>query len=224
MSRWTGTDYVELLKASCGNPASDELSETQILQYLNDEYINHLAFDYNHAELDGTFNVTLVDGTAEYTESTTTDIGRITHARDATNGQMIREITRSEYETLKGNSTSEGTVQYYFRSGLSSGNQQFTFYPTPGAAATVTFSYQKRPTEIVQSPTATSSVLAEPWDSILFDRAEVRCLRHLKIIDAAVAVKALSEIRQREREVYRKTAPRNYVRAKIRSKLGEVLK
>jgi len=224
MARWTGLDYLTLLRASCGGPSAvGEITDAQIMQYLEQEYVA-LAGTFRHPELDAIATVTTADGTAEYTLSAVTDILVIYSAKDLTHGQKVREITRSQYESLYGTAATEGTPVYLMRSGVSGTSLQLTFFPTPAGTYSIRIWYAKRPTALLHTPAAsvTSSILNEQFDETLFSRAEVRCLRHLKVLDAAAQTKTLGEIRGREYEIWRTVAPKNYPRGRVRNAMGEI--
>jgi hypothetical protein len=168
MARMTAQDIVTEVRLHLGGETTETLPENQILRWVNRAYLE-LASAYQFDELEATTAITTSSGTAEY-EASASDILRIIDVIDDTNNVKLRPWDRLRYgNATQGDASSiTGTPVYWHISGVGSeSRRQFTFYPTPDGAYTVNVVYRKTPTELVLSPSATSSVLPEPWDEVL---------------------------------------------------------
>lgn len=181
MARMTAEDIVAEVRLHLSGETTETLSNNQILRWVNRSYID-LASAYEFNELETATSITTSSGTAEYA-CTVTDMLNVTSLIDATNKIQLYPWNRWQYDrSTQGNSaTITGTPIYWFISGVagSDNNRQFTLYPTPAGTYTINIIYQKKPTELVLEPSATSSALPEPWDDVLVLLAASRGWRAL---------------------------------------------
>lgn len=201
MARMTAQDIVDEVRLHLGGETSETVSDTQILRWVNRAY-TELASSYPFNELEASTSITTSSGTAEYEASAGDILGIISVIDDTTNVRM-RPWNRVMYDnaTQGDSSNITGTPVYWFISGTgSNGYRQFTFYPTPAGTYTINVIYQQKPTELVLTPAATSSVLLEPWDEVLVLLASSMGWRALgdddrsyKIKQAATAAAKLAE-------------------------------
>ena len=171
MARMTASDMITLVRLGISE-TSETLSDTQILRLLNQSYLE-LAGSIDHRELDASTSITTSASTAEYTLSAS-DVLRITNITDTTNGIRQREISAYQYDQYTQSETPTGAPVYYFYSGSSGQYKQLTFYPTPDGTYTLAVRYQKKPAELVTTPSATSPIIHELWDDSIVHRAVSR--------------------------------------------------
>ena len=185
MARMSAQDIVTEVRLHLGGETTETLSDNQILRWVNRAYID-LSSAYEFNELEATTPITTSSGTAEYT-STVADMLNVTSLIDDTNNIQLYPWNRWQYDrsTQGSASTITGTPIYWFISGSSYDSddnvhyRQFTFYPTPAGTYTINIIYQKKPTELVLTPSATPSALPEPWDEVLVLLAVCRGWRAL---------------------------------------------
>lgn len=189
MARMTAQDIVDEVRLHLGGETTETVSDNQILRWVNRSYID-LASNYRFNELEASTSVTTVDGTAEYAIPSTgsTDILTVISVTDDTNNLTLQPWNRRQYDlAVQGDAANvTGTPVFWFISGVGDNSdtppktvQRFTFYPTPGGAYTINVVYRKKPAELVLTPSATSSVLLEPWDEALALLAVARGWRAL---------------------------------------------
>ena len=184
MARLTADDMIAMVRDSVGGETSETLSDTRILRYLNQSYLelcSRFAFD----QLSTSTTITTSSGTAEY-ELSVSGILRFTDLVDDTNNLKLYPMSENQYhEYTQGNSTS-GTPVYWYVSGVGSNDRyNITFFPTPAGTYTVNVNYVKQPDEIVTSPAATSPVIPETWDDSILHRAIARAWRMLGDLEAS---------------------------------------
>lgn len=163
MARMTASDFVAEVRLATGE-TSETLTDTQILRYINREYLRMSAM-YCFPQLEASTTITTSSGTAEY-DFTVTDINRIKNVTDSTNGVRLKEVSDYQYaQYTQSTATTTGTPFFYYLSGVATdGDWQITFFPTPAGTYTITVEYKKLPAELVLSPSATSSILHEALD------------------------------------------------------------
>lgn len=172
MARLTASDMITLVRLAISE-TSETLSDNQILRFINQSY-HEICGSMEHPELDASTTVSASSGTAEY-ELSVSDILHIKNVTDTTSGIRLREISTYLYDQYTQGGTDTGTPAYYTFTGVGSNNRmQLTFYPTPDATLTITIRYQKRPSELVTSPSATSPIINEAWDDSIIYRAVSR--------------------------------------------------
>ena len=187
MARMSAQDIVTEVRLHLGGETTETLSDNQILRWVNRSYID-LSSAYEFNELETTTAVTTVSGTAEYAVPVEgyNDMLTVLSVIDDTNNILLYPWDRWQYDrsTQGSSSTITGTPIYWFISGTGTNDdsntvRQFTFFPTPAGAYTINIIYQKKPTELVLTPAATSSVVPEPWDEVLVLLAVCRGWRAL---------------------------------------------
>jgi len=207
MARMTATDLVSEIRLHLGGETSETVSDTQILRWINRSYIE-LASAYDFHELETSTSITTSSGTAEYAAPTTgaDDVLSVLSIIDDTNNQTIYPWSRWQYDqaTQGNSSTITGVPTHWFVSGVGDNSdspaktvKQYTFYPTPAGTYTLNMIYKKIPTELVLSPSATSSILPQAWDDAMLLRAVSRGWRALG--DDDKSYKALLAARDSER-------------------------
>ena len=181
MARMTAQDMVTEVRLHLGGETDETLSDNQILRWINRAYID-CASSFKFDELEASTSITTTSGTAEYPIPSTgaTDMLTIMSMTDDTNNLTLQPWSRRQYDAaVQGNAASiTGPPVFWFKSGVGDNNDtpaktvgQFTFYPTPAGTYTINVIYRQKPTELVLTPSATSSVLLEPWDEVLILRA-----------------------------------------------------
>ena len=177
MSRMTAQDIVSEVRLHLGGETSETLSDNQILRWVNRSYID-LASAYKFDELEDSMTITTSSGTAEYAAPSTgnDEVFKVISVTDDTNDLTLQPWNRRQYDLAVQGSASTVTGQpvFWFVSGVGDNTddpaktvKQYTFYPTPAGTYTINVIYRKKPTELVLTPSATSSVLLEPWDEVL---------------------------------------------------------
>lgn len=175
MARMTASDMVDEVRLHLGGETTETISDNQILRWINRAYAD-LASAYPFTELETSTTITTSSGTAEYAcPSTGADnILEVLSMVDSTNNVLMYPWNRWQYDMATQGSTTNttGTPTFWFESGVGSNSQsytvkQYTLFPTPAGTYTVTVTYKMKPTELVLTPAATSSVLREPWDKVL---------------------------------------------------------
>jgi len=170
MSRMTASDMVDEIRLSLGGETTETISDNQILRWINRAYTD-LAAAYDFTEFEDSVDITTASGTAEYeVGSGADDILRVISMTDTTNGVTMYPWSRWQYALATQGSTSNttGAPVYWFESGVGSSSRlQYTMFPTPAGAYTVTVVYKKKPTDLVLTPSPTSAVLREPWDHVI---------------------------------------------------------
>jgi hypothetical protein len=180
MARLTAQDMVEMVRDYCGGETSETLSDTRLLRFLNQAYME-VCSRYRFDQLSTSETLTMVSGTANY-EMAATNVLYIDNVIDDTSNIPVRAISKNQYqEWTSGNiSGVTGTPVYWFLNGVGSNSRyQLTFYPTPNNTNSVIVYYTQEPTELVLSPTATSMYIPEPWDDVVIHKATQRAWRML---------------------------------------------
>ena len=221
MARMTAQDMVTEVRLHLGGETDETVTDNQILRWLNRSYVE-LASSYRFDELETSTTITTSSGTAEYTLSVA-DVLTIISVKDTTNKVQLYPASRFQYDRwTQGNESSiTGTPIYWFISGTSSGYRQVTLYPTPAGTYTLTMTYRKKPTELVLSPSATTSVLLEPWDDALILKAVGRGWRALG--DDDKSYKAILASREAEKAAIASTFTSSHVPLQFGSIVGGAL-
>jgi len=178
MARLTAQDMVEMVRDYCGGETSETLSDTRLLRFLNQAYME-VCSRYRFDQLSTSETLTMVSGTASY-EFANSDHLYIDNVIDDTSNIPIDAISKNQYQQWTSGSSVSGTPVYWFLNGVGSNNRyQLTFYPTPNNTDSVIVYYTQEPTELVLSPTATSMYIPEPWDDVVIHKAVSRAWRLL---------------------------------------------
>lgn len=184
MARLTASDMIDMVRDSLGGETTETLSDTRILRYINQSYLE-LASRYGFDQLSTSTTITTVAATTSY-ELTVSDVMHISELVDDTNDIKLEAMNERQYHKYTQGGTTSGTPSYWFIDGVGSNNRwQITLYPTPAGAYTINVYYDKVPTELVTSPAATSPVIPDIWDDSIIHRAISRGWRMLGDLEAA---------------------------------------
>jgi hypothetical protein len=230
MARMTAQDIVTEVRLHLGGETDETVSDNQILRWINRSYIE-LASTYGFEELETSTSVTTVSGTAEYAVPSTgqTDILVIHSIIDDTNNNLLRPWSRYQYDMATQGDSSNVTGQpiFWFFSGVGTNTnsytvRQITLYPTPDGAYTLNVVYRKKPAELVLTPSATSSILLEPFDDTLVLKAVSRGWRALG--DDDKSYKAVMAARESEKYALRSAGVASAVPYPITSMMANSLR
>lgn len=175
MARLTASDMVDMVRDSLGGETSETISDTRILRYINQSYLE-LCSQYGFDQLGSTTTITTSSGTATYELSVDTLLS-IDDILDTTNDVKLYPMNEAQYnEFTQGDAASQtGSPIYWYISGVGSNNRwNITFWPTPAGTYSLTVDFTKKPTELVTSPAATSPIIPEQWDDSIIYRAVAR--------------------------------------------------
>jgi hypothetical protein len=179
MARWTATDFVDISRKMCGGETTETLTDATFLSFVNRSYLD-ICTRNAVPELQDDLTITTSSGTATYevaeSAGTPLRIINIEHVVDTTNQLELYPISETQYHAYTQGSTSDtGTPIYWYISGTmgtaAPANQAMTFYPSLDGTYSVVVHYRKVPTELVLSPTATSTVISEAWDQVILHYA-----------------------------------------------------
>ena len=173
MARLTAQDMVEMVRDSLGGETSETISDTRVLRYINQSYLE-ICSQYGFDQLDTDTTVTTVSGTAEY-ELSVSDVMEINNVVDDTNNLTLYPMSEDQYHRFTQGNAQSGVPIYWYIDGVGSNNRwNMKFWPTPNGAYTINVYYKKKPTELVLTPAATSAVTPEQWDDSIIYRAVSR--------------------------------------------------
>ena len=175
---------VDMIRDNVGGETSETLSDTRILRFVNQAYLE-VSSKYGFPQLSTSTTITTTSGTAAY-ELSVANVLTIDNVVNDTDNMVIYPINERQYhEYTSGNASSiTGSPVYYFISGVGSNDRyELTFYPTPDSTDTIYVYYGQEPDELVTSPTATSPVTPEPFDDVIIHKATARALRMLGDMD-----------------------------------------
>ena len=184
MARLAADDMIDIVRDNCGAETSETLSDTRILRFINQAY-QEIVSKYHPAHSLTSTTVTTSDGTATY-ELSVGDVLTIEKVIDDTNNIPLYPISIDQYhEYVSGDASNiTGNPSFWALHGTgSSGYFKLALYPTPDDAYTIYVYYYQKPAELVTSPTATSSILPEPWDDVIIHKATSRGWRMLGDMD-----------------------------------------
>ena len=173
MARMTATDLVNFTRKRIGNPSTDEWPDASILRWVNMAQ-ERLAAEYMPETLETSVDISAVSGTATYDlETVEGTILKINCAKNVTDGGDVKPTNRQDYNhDTQGITVPTGHVYRYLESGIDATKfKQVTLQNTPASSQTIRFWYTKTPTELVLSPTATTSDLPRRFDESILDIA-----------------------------------------------------
>jgi len=170
MARMAADEMVDITRDMLGGETSETISDTRILRFLNRAYMEEVGM-FSPDQLSSSTTITTSSGTAAYELSVDTVLS-IEEVVNTTAKMKMYSISEHQYIAYtQGNSTS-GSPIYYYISGVGSNNRfELTFFPTPNATQTITVHCTLKPTELVLTPSATSTVLPEQLDEAIIYRA-----------------------------------------------------
>jgi hypothetical protein len=152
-----GSTFITNVRAEIGSPPTTVISDAEILDRINDSYIE-LTTRYRHPELNSSVTGTTVAGTATIALSTATRYWYTIGFRDETNDTSL--VRRTWPWIIAQDRDSQGPPQYYVRYG-----SNLVLHPVPDGAYSYTWYYQVRPALLT---TLTSTVFdGTDWDEIV---------------------------------------------------------
>ena len=184
MARLTAQDMVEMVRDSLGGETSETISDTRILRFINQSYLE-LCSQYGFDQIDTDTSITTAASTAEY-ELSVSDVMEITNVVDTTNTFALLTMSEDQYHDYTQGGSTTGTPYSWYIDGVGSNNRwNIKFWPTPAGIYTIKVYYKKVPAELVLSPAATSAIIPEAWDDSIIYRAVARGWMMLGDPDAA---------------------------------------
>ncbi|KKN79013.1 hypothetical protein LCGC14_0344890 [marine sediment metagenome] len=221
MARLTASDMVDMVRDCLGGETTETISDIRILRYVNQSYLQ-VASKVKFDQLSATpITITTSSGTTSY-ELSASDVSRINDLEDDTNNHKMYPMNEDQYRKFTQGSSSSGTPIYWFIDGVGANNRfNLTLWPTPAGTYTINVYYNKKPTELVTSPTATSTVIPEAWDDSIVSRATSRGWRMLG--DLGVAKEWLSFSKENDRDAMAVTHHPSYIITSPGSVIGRAL-
>ena len=221
MARLTASDMVDMVRDGLGGETTETMSDTRILRFINQSYLE-LCAEHKPPQLSTSTTITTTSGTATY-EVSVSDVLSYDDMEDDTNNLLLYRMAEWQYRRFTQGSTTSGVPVYWYIDGVGDNNRDnITFWPTPAGTYTINVYYTQAPDELVTSPTATSSILREPWDDSIIHRAISRGWRMLGDFDAAG--KWLAFARDNDRAARKTTHEPSYIRVKPGSVVGNALR
>lgn len=221
MARLTASDMVDMVRDSLGGETSETISDTRILRYINQSYLE-LASLYQFDQLSSSTTITTASGTSEY-ELSVSSVLRITNIVDDTNNFKLRPMSEDQYYNFTQGNSSSGAPVYWYIDGVGSNSRyNIALYPTPAGTYTLNVYYTKAPTELVTSPAATSAVIPEPWDDSIIYRAVARGWMMLGDMEAAEKWRQIAG--QNDRSAFRSAYHPTQIIERTSSPVGMALK
>jgi len=220
MARLTASDMIDMVRDCLGGETTETLSDTRILRYLNQSYLE-IASEHAPPQLGASTTITTSSGTAAY-ELSVSNLLQFTDIVDGTNKLKLYTMSEHQYHKFTQGGTTSGTPIYWYVSGVGSNDRyELTFFPTPAGAYTLTVHYFQAPDELVTSPAATSMIIPEPWDDSVIHRAVSRGWRMLGDLEAAG--KWLGLAKQNDKAALRSTHQSSYIITHPGSVVGRAL-
>ena len=220
MARLTASDMIDMVRDCLGGETTETLSDTRILRYLNQSYLE-IASEHAPPQLSTSTTITTSSGTAAY-ELSVSNVLQFTDIVDGTNNLKLYTMSENQYHKFTQGGTTSGTPIYWYMSGVGSNDRyELTFFPTPAGTYSLTVHYTQAPDELVTSPAATSMVIPEPWDDSVIHRAVSRGWRMLGDLEAAG--KWLSLARQNDKAARSSTYQSSYIVTRPGSVVGRAL-
>lgn len=175
MARMTALDFVTFLRKRMGNPTTEEWTDDYLLRMVNLAQMRiaaSLARSQRLRELETYGNITTASQSTETKYELPAAALYITAVQNVTDGIPMKPINRWEYAKKAIGTIPTGSPVQYFESGRGSNSiKSLVFFPEADGVYTVRCWYIAEPTELVLSPTATSSALPEEFDEVILDIA-----------------------------------------------------
>jgi len=221
MARLTAQDMVEMVRDSLGGETSETISDTRVLRYINQSYLE-ICSQYGFEQTMSDTSVTTVSGTSLY-ELSVSDVMNITNVVDDTNNLTLYPMSEDQYYRFTQGNTQSGVPIYWYIDGVGSNDRwNMRFWPTPSGAYTINVYYDKKPTELVLSPVATSAVTPEQWDDSIIYRAVAR--GWMMLGDPDTAGKWRQMAKANDQAAYRTTYHPSSVPDRITSRVARALR
>jgi hypothetical protein len=212
---------VDMVRDSLGGETSETISDTRILRYINQSYLE-VASLFQFDQLGSSTTITTTSGTSEY-ELSVSNVLRITNIVDDTNNFKLRPMSEDQYYNFTQGNSSSGAPVYWYIDGVGSNNRyNVALYPTPAGTYTLNVYYTKSPTELVTSPSATSAVIPAPWDDSIIYRAVAR--GWMMLGDIAAAEKWRQIAGQNDQAAFKSTYHPTQIIERTSSPVGMALK
>lgn len=172
MARLAADEMRDIVRDMLGGETSETLSDTRILRFLNMGYLKTAArFVPDQLRAATPTTITTSSGTATYELSVDTVL-MIDALVNDTSDYKLYTMSEHQYHTYNQGADATGSPIYYYVNGVGSNNRwNITFFPVPDGTYTINVEYTKKPTELVLTPTATSTVLPEQLDESIMYRA-----------------------------------------------------
>ena len=171
MARMTASDLVSFVRKGMGNPSTDEWTDTELLRLINLAQVD-VATTHKPPELIASTTISAVANTYDY-ELTATDVLEIMEIRNETTGLRLKKSSMEDWVRDNQDSTLQtGDVLRWLEFGVGANfRPNIRLWMIPDSSATLRIYYTKKPTELVTSPAATSSILREQWDEFIMQTA-----------------------------------------------------
>ena len=121
MARLTAQDMVEMVRDSLGGETSETISDTRILRYINQSYLE-ICSQYGFDQLDTDTTVTTTSGTAEY-ELSVSDVMEIKNVVDDTNNLTLYPMSENQYHRFTQGNAQSGVPIYWYIDGVGTNNK-----------------------------------------------------------------------------------------------------
>lgn len=192
MARLTASDMIDMVRDSLGGETSETISDTRILWFLNQSYLE-VASSYSFDQLSTSTTITTSSGTAQYELSVDTVL-QIENIVDDTNNFKLYTMNEDQYHQFSQGNASSGVPIYWYVDGVGSNNRwNIRFWPTPAGTYTMNVYFKKKPTQLTATPNATSTVTPEQWDDSIIYRAIARGWAMLGDLDASRKFRQLAQ-------------------------------
>jgi len=148
ISRLTGADYISRGRKAMGNPSTDDWSDAEILQVVQQAEVD-VALRHRPPELRTSTDVTTSSGTATY-ELSVRPLWIEELAKNVTDGNKVKPTSWTSYmNQTQGTTAPQGTVYRYLVNGTGSNDRpQVSFLSTPNGTKTIRFWYGQFPTGV----------------------------------------------------------------------------
>ena len=179
MARQTASDLISDVKLAIGGPDPTLVLDANVLRWINQAYLE-VSSTYDHPALETTTAVTTAASTATYQLAASPVVLTINHILDTTNQFQLLEINCDLYGRYTQGGTTTGAPTHWLEDGVGANNRKnITLWPTPAGVYSLTVHIKKQPDDLVTSPTATSVILHQMWDDVIFHFATARAWKIL---------------------------------------------
>ena len=221
MARLTAQDMVEMVRDSLGGETSETISDTRVLRYINQSYLE-ICSQYGFDQLDTDTTVTTTSGTAEY-ELSVSDVMEIKNVVDDTNNLTLYSMSEDQYHRFTQGNAQSGVPIYWYIDGVGTNSRwNMKFWPTPIGTYTIYVYYNKKPTELVLTPGATSAIMPEQWDDSIIYRAVAR--GWMMLGDPDTAGKWRQNAKANDQAAYKTTYRPSKVPDRVTSRVARALR
>jgi hypothetical protein len=172
MARLAADEMRDIVRDMLGGETTETLSDTRIMRFINMGYLKTVVkFTPDQLRAATPTTITTADGTGSYELSVDTVL-KIDDMINTTSNYKLYSFSDTQHHTYNQGADTTGSPIYYRIDGVGSNNRfNISFFPIPDAVYTINVEYFKKPTELVLSPTATSTILPEQLDESIMYRA-----------------------------------------------------